>query len=750
MKKLSLFLLLALAVGAGATYTVTYDGNGNGAGTVPTDGNTYLQGATVTVLGNTGGLVKMGYNWTSWNTAANGSGTSYAPAATFAMGTANVTLYAQWTAKSYALTVLHGTGSGTYDSAYAAAIGVTAPGSDSEFTTWSIVSGSGAFNTGYTTFAPYSAATIRANMRILPPPTVAAKSFQTWINLSPNIGGNYDGTPCQRIAQGMCIHKGNIIIAGGHSYAGNDSSVWRTTNGQVWYKMASAAARFSPRIINNNLLSVRDTLWIFGGGYYPGSAQNDVWYSVDTGTNWTLGLAHADWSGRLNHTTNYDSITGRFIITGGVGSAGGFKSDVWYTTNPRGTWTCATTYAAFDSLQSHVSQVLNSTIYVMGGYKQPGSMTNDIYMSACSDLATWSKISVVGNQWSARCCQGTCTIGNSIYMIAGYEGASVAVNDVWRSDDSCRTWFQEIVHAPWPLRDSPTAVAWNGKIYLFGGYKWDNTTRLNDCWVTLPLKPILTTAPLSGYAMSKIVTLKTTHNVQDFISCINLRNFPSDFWQNTKLDGSDILVTDAANTPLDRELQGYDSATHKGLLWVRSNIYDDSTKLKIHYKNASASNSNATTVWTTNNNFEAMYHFTEPTGTYASSANTHNGTVSGTVNRNLDSLLSPCVSFTGAGSGIINIGNITSLNNPRIVRFSLQTVMRSNNTTNSFAKTNEAGFYWEFESDYHWFTAPGTFKVKKGSFPLNVPTKYDLIYDGRWYGTDSTRYHKLLYNRPAL
>ena len=80
------------------TYTVTYDGNGNTGGSAPTDGSSpYANGATVTVLGNTGSLAKTGYTFAGWNTAANGSGTSYAPAATFSMGTANVTLYAQWT-----------------------------------------------------------------------------------------------------------------------------------------------------------------------------------------------------------------------------------------------------------------------------------------------------------------------------------------------------------------------------------------------------------------------------------------------------------------------------------------------------------------------------------------------------------------------------------------------------------------------------------------------------------------------------
>ena len=77
--------------------SVTYDGNGADSGSVPIDTTNYLAGQTVTVAENSGNLVRAGYSFTGWNTAPDGSGTGYAPGATFAMGSANVTLYAQWT-----------------------------------------------------------------------------------------------------------------------------------------------------------------------------------------------------------------------------------------------------------------------------------------------------------------------------------------------------------------------------------------------------------------------------------------------------------------------------------------------------------------------------------------------------------------------------------------------------------------------------------------------------------------------------
>lgn len=79
------------------TYTVTYNGNTRTSGNVPTDGSSpYAAGSSVTILGNSGTLAKTGYTFAGWNTAANGSGTSYSEGDTFTIN-ANTILYARWT-----------------------------------------------------------------------------------------------------------------------------------------------------------------------------------------------------------------------------------------------------------------------------------------------------------------------------------------------------------------------------------------------------------------------------------------------------------------------------------------------------------------------------------------------------------------------------------------------------------------------------------------------------------------------------
>ena len=75
---------------------ITYNGNGHTGGTAPSDSSSpYPSGAQVTVLGNTGSLVKTGYVFDGWNTKADGTGTTYATGAQFNI-TADTTLYAKW------------------------------------------------------------------------------------------------------------------------------------------------------------------------------------------------------------------------------------------------------------------------------------------------------------------------------------------------------------------------------------------------------------------------------------------------------------------------------------------------------------------------------------------------------------------------------------------------------------------------------------------------------------------------------
>ncbi|MBR4521186.1 MAG: InlB B-repeat-containing protein [Paludibacteraceae bacterium] len=81
-----------------AGYRVIYDKNGATGGTVPNDATVYGDNATATIKANTGTLVKAGYTFAGWNTAANGSGTDVAASGSATRTiTAGLRLYAKWT-----------------------------------------------------------------------------------------------------------------------------------------------------------------------------------------------------------------------------------------------------------------------------------------------------------------------------------------------------------------------------------------------------------------------------------------------------------------------------------------------------------------------------------------------------------------------------------------------------------------------------------------------------------------------------
>ena len=85
--------------------SITYDGNTNTGGSVPAPGSYVTDGAPYAVLGNTGSLVRAGYTFAGWNTAADGTGTNY-PAgigATYSLPD-NVILYAKWQPGTYTIT----------------------------------------------------------------------------------------------------------------------------------------------------------------------------------------------------------------------------------------------------------------------------------------------------------------------------------------------------------------------------------------------------------------------------------------------------------------------------------------------------------------------------------------------------------------------------------------------------------------------------------------------------------------------
>ena len=105
-----------------STYTIKYNANGAINGDAPVN-QEKIPGEDLVLSTNIGILGKTGYTFSGWNTSADGSGTHYGTGSSYIIESAD-TLYAEWTANTYTIT-MNGDGgtvgesnvSATYDAA---------------------------------------------------------------------------------------------------------------------------------------------------------------------------------------------------------------------------------------------------------------------------------------------------------------------------------------------------------------------------------------------------------------------------------------------------------------------------------------------------------------------------------------------------------------------------------------------------------------------------------------------------------
>jgi len=154
--------------------------------------------------------------------------------------------------------------------------------------------------------------------------------------------------------------------------------------------------------------------WYFGDEDFSGP-----WTQVPPASDW--------WPARHSHTS-VALPDGSIVLMGGSG-AGGYRNDVWRSTDQGVTWTQMTASASWTPRRNHSSVALSDgSIVLMGG-----------------------------------------------------DYLSNLFNDVWRSTDQGATWTQLTASAPWAERSNHTSVALpDGGIVLIGGY--DGGSRLSDVW----------------------------------------------------------------------------------------------------------------------------------------------------------------------------------------------------------------------------------------------------------------------------
>ncbi|MGD0743411.1 MAG: InlB B-repeat-containing protein [Acidimicrobiales bacterium] len=244
-------------------YTVTFNANG-GTGTMAPE----TDNAPTALTANA--FTYSGYTFNDWNTVAGGTGTSYANGATYPF-TANVTLYAQWTANSYTVTFNANGGTGTMapetDNAPTALTANAFTYSGYTFNDWNTVAGG--TGTSYANGATYP---FTANVTLYaqwtanssPPPPPAPVTV-TLVQGSPT----------------------SATVAYGAGYSGHSLTVTNAT-GTVSYTEATSVDSTDVVVSGTGAISAATSLG--PGTYAVGGGDSDT--NGDTGT-WTFSLTVA-------------------------------------------------------------------------------------------------------------------------------------------------------------------------------------------------------------------------------------------------------------------------------------------------------------------------------------------------------------------------------------------------------------------------------------------------------------------------
>ncbi|MBB6735253.1 InlB B-repeat-containing protein [Cohnella zeiphila] len=326
------------------TYTVTYNGNGATGGTAPTDGGAYLSGATATVKG-AGTLVRAGYAFAGWNTAAGGGGTSYAAGAPLTIGSANVTLYAQWTALPTYTVTYNGNGalSGTVPTDSGAYLsGATAIVKDAgtlvragyAFAGWNTAASGG--GTSYAAGAPLTigsaSVTLYAQWTALPTYTVTYNGNGALSGTVPTDSGAY-------LSGATATVKGAGTLAWrGYSFVG-----WNTEadgSGQTYSEGSGLTIGSANVVLYAKWTALlRYTVKYNGNGAMGGSAPTDsgVYYPGDSAT--VQGAGTLAWRGYSFAGWNTKADGSGLAYTDGSALPIGYASVMLYAQ-----WTALPTY----------------------------------------------------------------------------------------------------------------------------------------------------------------------------------------------------------------------------------------------------------------------------------------------------------------------------------------------------------------------------------------------------------------------
>jgi hypothetical protein len=291
-------------------YTVKYDANG-GSGTVPAS-KTVNEGTSVLVSGQ-GSLGYLGKAFGGWNTASDGSGTSYAADVNVKV-IESITLYAQWLTMQYTVTYHINDGTGT----------VPEPQSVDGGDSVTVADGNGYFFGGWNTNSSGTGTTYEAGSFFIPTGNSANITlYAMWIAPMIRTGDAYKDVTSNGTVRIHLMTDARYIFSGTEEYrlyrsetrngtysivatvspdqlVLEDTTVdWMTTGDSPYYKVAAVSGGTEAMSTNGvKIYKLRPNVYVRYSNYMGG-----YW-----GVRLSYGDGYLEWTEYANPSTIYELV----------------------------------------------------------------------------------------------------------------------------------------------------------------------------------------------------------------------------------------------------------------------------------------------------------------------------------------------------------------------------------------------------------------------------------------------------------
>jgi hypothetical protein len=159
-------------------------------------------------------------------------------------------------------------------------------------------------------------------------------------------------------------------------------------------------------------------------------------------------------------------------------------NQVW-SSQDGSSWELATDGAGWSPRLGAAGAVFEGKMWILGGVERyyDGNEThlrNDVWCS--TDGKNWRRVTEQA-PWSARAYHAALAFDNKLWVFGGgnYLPEYSAVNDVWSSPDG-KNWTQVTDHAPWPPRIWFSAQVYRNRMWMLGGWSNHPFQNWNDVW----------------------------------------------------------------------------------------------------------------------------------------------------------------------------------------------------------------------------------------------------------------------------